>query len=252
MTIDPSARSVIKKDPQSWNRYSYCYNRLLILIDKNGKWPTETHNKLIEYAFKGLSSEQITLIKTGSNKTDISSSNKPISTLWPSEAHKHAMTAGGLTPEQSWQKAKEFLNEKMADVRKIQSQWEANGGKGIAPQALWVLGQATHVYEDATSPAHGFDKIYSIPTKTVITTNLDGSETVTTTYDLNAWQKELESHAQVESGEPTAAQYAQSALYSRAFFLIAFGEEKFNQLEMSDEERKAARDLAETTRKQNQ
>jgi RHS repeat-associated protein len=251
LTQDPSSRSIIKKDPQSWNRYSYCYNRPIILIDSNGRWPTGTHNKLIEFAFKGLSPEQITQIKTGSAKTDSFSDGKPVSTLWPSEAHKHAMTEKGLTVEEAQKKSMDWLNTKLKEVKKIQSEWESNGGKGISGQALWVLGQATHTYEDGTSPAHGYDKVYSIPTKTSTITRPDGTMVEYTETDVATFKKELEDHAKDESMEPTAEQYADSALRSRAFFLIAFGEEKFGQLEMSENERKAVRNLVEETRKKN-
>lgn len=53
----------------------------------------------------------------------------------------------------------------------------------------------------------------------------------------------------MESREPTDDEKARTAVRSRAFFLIAFGEKQFMRLDMTDEERKAARDLVEELRR---
>ena len=243
-TTDPSQKSVDRMGPQTWNRYTYCYNNPLTLVDENGKWPTATHNKLLEYSFKGLTDGNKAMIKAGSYKTDIRSGGKPMSTLWPSEAFKHVMTPEGMTPEQAQRKAQDFLNAKLTQARKLQSEWEGKGGNGLSGMALMAVGEATHVYEDMTSPAHGFDKTYGIPLKTITITSSDGSEFSYEDHDLQKWRQELDEHAHQESGEPTPEQYAQTALRNRAFFFLAFGEEKFNQLEMSDQERTEARALA--------
>ena len=248
-TIDPSGKSINKYDSQSWNRYSYCYNRPLVLIDSNGKWPTETHNKLTAFAFKGLTERQITWITKGNANTDYFSDYKPVSTLWTSEAHKHGMTPKGLTKEQAYDKANNFLQVKLNEAVKEQNKWEEKGNKGLSSKALYALGEAIHTYQDLTSPAHGFDKTYSIPTRTFTTTRFDGTTVEYTGVDIAAWEKELEEHKKEESSEPSPEDYAQSALYSRAFFLIAFGEERFKELEMTGKERKAARELAKKEQK---
>ncbi|MCA1607613.1 MAG: hypothetical protein LC775_19585 [Acidobacteria bacterium] len=38
-SVDPSRRSIIGRNPQTWNRYSYTYNNPLAMVDDNGKWP---------------------------------------------------------------------------------------------------------------------------------------------------------------------------------------------------------------------
>jgi hypothetical protein len=154
------------------------------------------------------------------------------------------MTADGMTSEQALGKATGFLNDKLAEVRSLQKGFEKMGGKGLSASALIALGEATHVYEDMTSPAHGFDKAYKIPTMTVSV----GLVPVTVT-DVAKWNQEINDHKAQESGEPTTEQRAQSALYSRAFFLIAFGNKEFKRLEMTDEERKSARELADRYRR---
>ncbi len=250
--VDPSGKSISKLDPQSWNRYSYCYNRPLILMDNNGKWPTHIHTKLTEFAFKGLTKRQIHKIDGGNTNTDYFASGKPASTLWTSEAHKHGMTQKGLTKEQAKDKANNFLQDKLNEAIAEQKKFEKAGNTGLSMKALFAVGQAIHLYQDLTSPAHGFDKTYSIPTKTFETTRPDGTTVEYTGTDIAAWKKELEAHSQEESSEPTSEDYAQSALYSRAFFLIAFGEDKFKELEMSDQERRDARKFARDAQKKTQ
>lgn len=246
-TTDPSGKSIDPVSPQTWNRYTYCYNNPLTLVDENGKWPSATHDSLIETSFRGLSTAQISLIKLGSRNTDYFERFKPASTLWPSEAHKHAMTPDGMSPEAARESAWGYLKDQMKEVKGFQKAYEAAGGTGISPLALVALGEATHVYEDMTSPAHGFDKTYKIPQTTVVV-SWYGGDFGFQVPDLAQWKKELEEHSEQESGRPTDEQRAQTALYSRAFFLVAFGKEKFNQLEMTDEERKAARELADQYR----
>lgn len=250
-TVDPSSKSIHPTNPQTWNSYLYCYNNPLVLVDKNGKWPAKTHDSLIENSFKGLTASQISRIQTGSRNTDRVSDGKLGSTLWPSEAYKHAMTPDGMTSEQALGKATDFLNEKLAEVRSLQKGHEKIGGKGLSDSALIALGEATHVYEDMTSPAHGFDKVYKIPTMEVriaIPGMLGAHATVTVT-DVAKWKQELNEHSAQESGLPTTEQRAQTALYSRAFFLIAFGDKEFKRLEMTDEERKSAREMANRYRR---
>lgn len=109
----------------------------------------------------------------------------------------------------------------------------------------FALNEDTKCLVDMTSPAHGFDKEYKIPTMTVLVP-IPGTAAMVpvTVTDVKKWKQELDEHGAQESGSPTDAQRAQTAMYSRAFFLIAFGEKEFKRLEMTDEERKAARDLA--------
>ena len=243
VTTDPSSKSIQPGIPQTWNRYSYCYNNPLNLVDKNGKWPTKWHDYLIAGSFKGLSSTAISQIQKGSHKTDTFSDGKPASTLWPSEAYKHAMVPAGMTGEDARRKAIGFLNEKIDLIRSIQKEYKAGGGAGISLEALFVLGEATHVYEDMTSPEHGFDKTYDIPRKTV-TFVAEGFEYSYEDYDLSEWKRELDEHSARENRQPTGEEAAQTMLYSRAFFLNAFGEEEFSKLEMTDGDRRAARELA--------
>lgn len=243
-TTDPSARSIDRVAPQTWHRYNYCYNNPLTLVDENGKWPQGTHRDLVRYAFGGLSNWQITLVQAGTRRVDYSAEGKPLSTLWPSEAHKHAMTPDGMTSDEAKSAAQKYLNEKLAEVRALQKGYESLGNTGLSGSALIALGEATHVYEDMTSPAHGFDKVYAIPMKTITILMPDGSEFATEMADIGTFHGEMDAHKDEESRSPNIQEIRATVDRSRAFFLLAFGEKEFNKLVMSDEERERARKIA--------
>ena len=104
-----------------------------------------------------------------------------------------------------------------------------------------------------TSPAHGFNRVYSIPMRKVEPSGFgkakvgDPWDDTYATYEIDyvKWNEEMEDHQEEESGDPTSEQIATSALYSRAAFLVVFGEEHFTQLEMSEADRSAVRTLVE-------
>ncbi len=109
-SVDPSRKSIKPSDPQTWNRYTYCLNNPLLYIDKNGKWPTKTHNALIDRAFPGLTDKQRHQIKKGSEVTDYK-------TLIPSEAHKHAMRMQGESVDQAFNKASKWVDGRGEDAK---------------------------------------------------------------------------------------------------------------------------------------
>lgn len=69
-SVDPSSKSLIATDPQSWNRYSYTLNNPLKYVDRNGKWPTAIHRQIIDQALPGLSEQQKQLLKDTSQWVD--------------------------------------------------------------------------------------------------------------------------------------------------------------------------------------
>ncbi|MEZ5308397.1 MAG: RHS repeat-associated core domain-containing protein [Pyrinomonadaceae bacterium] len=252
--VDPLLASGKSANPQTFNRFTYVLGSPLVLVDRNGQWPTKTHDDLIKEAFNGLTARQINLIQKGSFSVDVGFEKRlggaPFPrTMLPANAFMHAMRSSGMTQETAMKKASEYLNKKLEEVQQLQKSFEEQGGKGLAETALIALGTATHVYEDMTSPAHGFDKEFDIPkthghsdsfAKAKIGEMADEMEAV----DLRQLYKETKEHSEAESRPPNEEERAQSTLYSRAFFLLAFGKEKFKTLEMSEEEKKRAVDLA--------
>ncbi|MCW5956465.1 MAG: hypothetical protein KIT61_07755, partial [Pyrinomonadaceae bacterium] len=249
LTTDPSRKSASISTPQTWNRYAYCLNNPQVLVDRNGKWPTEIHNNLIRGSFRGLKPNDIAHIQSGSWIADCCSGGKPASTLWPSEAYKHAMTPYGMSPEDAIRKTGAYLDGLASKARREQLSFERMGGQGLSPKALVIFGQITHVYEDMTSPAHGFDKTYAIPQKPTsqsgyLTAKAGENPLNTTQPDMDKWQQELDDHAAIEQRDPTPGERARTELNSRAAFVIVFGQKAFSQLDLTDKERDDALNLA--------
>src|SRR5437588_7684878 len=79
-SVDPSRKGVDPANPQSWNGYSYALNNPMAYVDNNGKWPTRTHDKIIDRAFDALSRSKREQIRSGSASVD-ANWGKPIRLL---------------------------------------------------------------------------------------------------------------------------------------------------------------------------
>ncbi len=233
-SVDPSRKSIITANPQSWNRYSYTYNNPLALVDDNGKWPTGTHDALIKKAFPGLTHDQIRQIQKGSASVDVTK-GVPI-TLIESQAYKHAMTPGSYVREMGSEAAArvravgEMANFVITNEVKAsgqQSAYAQRGGSGLAPDALFTLGVASHPLTDNTSPAHAGFQIYSVPQMTTMVPvpGVPGGVIPVTTTDPMQFKKELEEHAAREAGPPTPEEDAAAVKELRTAFGNVFGQD---------------------------
>ncbi len=147
-SVDPSRKSILPLNPQSWNRYSYTYNNPLALVDENGKWPTRIHNLIIDNALRGLDADLRGTIKAGSYSVDDPLSggqNK-------SHANEHGMAKPGQSVEQAAEGADQFINTNVdaAKCRKTCTQFDK----------LFDFGRALHTVQDMTSPAHEGYQMY--------------------------------------------------------------------------------------------
>jgi RHS repeat-associated protein len=148
MTVDPSGLSIDGFNPQSWNRYTYVLNNPLRLVDRNGKWPTETHNQIIDAAFPGLSVGQRSELKRISAWVDRIPGGQT-----KAHNHEHAMKSPGEDPTA----AKHAIDQNIQNHE--QAAQRAQGGtplhaSEINNAALDEFGQALHPVTDRTSPAH--------------------------------------------------------------------------------------------------
>ncbi|MGH9943547.1 MAG: RHS repeat-associated core domain-containing protein, partial [Pyrinomonadaceae bacterium] len=220
-SVDPSNVSMVPMNPQSWNRYAYVLNNPLAYVDENGKWPTSTHNRLIELAFPGLSKKEIKQIQQGSRSVDIKGGVIPI-TLLPSEAHKHAMRQEGETVEQAVEKSVGYVLEKSIEARKQQAEHEQDGGTGLSNDALETFGQATHPLTDNTSPAHTGFQVYTL--------HVDDADTPTEAAGAAVQDvKGLQEHKKIESRPPTAAERRQAVQAMQTTFRNVFGDEAYKR-----------------------
>jgi len=163
-TTDPSRRSILAANPQTWHRYNYCYNNPLALVDDNGKWPTWVHNRLIDRAFPGLSKTRRQMIKDGSKSVDTARDKAPyfIRTRNPENAHEHSSLQEGVSLEDGKQRTDGYIRSKLNEAQGKQLSWERNGG-WFSNAALFNFGEASHPQEDLSSPAHGPFGVYGVP-----------------------------------------------------------------------------------------
>ena len=157
MSPDPSSLSVIRTDPQTWNRYSYVYNHPLSLADDNGKWPTNIHNQIIDNAFPNLTPEQRQILKNVSAQQDSILGGGQANDL----SYMHAMRGPDQTVDQAQSQYNDFVTgaeNKASDLQNVQIDPDEQG-KVFSPESLAAFGQALHAILDSTSPAHaGFQK----------------------------------------------------------------------------------------------
>jgi RHS repeat-associated protein len=147
---DPSRLSAFIDSPQSWNMYAYSYNNPFSFVDKNGKWPTSTHNLIIDTAFPNLTPGQRQILKNVSANQDGILNGGQSGAL----SFQHAMRGPGQSVDDAQAEYQDFvsLNEDMAF--QTQMNFWAAGNPGLSNDALAEFGAALHAIEDSTSPAH--------------------------------------------------------------------------------------------------
>src|SRR5690606_6726319 len=59
-----------RRQPQSWNRYTYAMGNPMLRVDRNGKWSTKIHNEIIDRAFPDLSVDHRLILKRSSARMD--------------------------------------------------------------------------------------------------------------------------------------------------------------------------------------
>jgi hypothetical protein len=151
MSPDPSKLSILRTNPQTWNRYSYVYNNPLRLKDENGKWPTEIHNQLIDQSFPNLTSAQRQILKNVSAEQDGLMNGGQSEAL----SYQHAMRAPDQTVAQAEGQYNNFVNSEESDARDLEKEWLNPGEEAtLSPAALGDFAHALHAILDSTSPAH--------------------------------------------------------------------------------------------------
>ena len=241
-SVDPSSKSIIPTNPQTWNRYSYTYNNPLRYVDQNGKWPTSTHDRILEKAFNGLNKQQLREIQKGSESVD-ANLQKPVrlileNTLVEGLAFRHAMTPGSMVREkgsvraaQDWARAEatNFINDRMGEAKQIN---ENSRNKNTVPDAaLYAFGQGSHPITDGSSPSHREFQVYDLaPYKALFAIN--------PVWGITAYKTAMDAHTEEESREPTQDEMNHMVDDLRMQYLNAFGREMYERA-VSLEERDA-------------
>jgi RHS repeat-associated protein len=148
-------------DPQTWNRYSYAFNKPVTLVDPNGNWPGWYHHIIIQDTFGNLGAHAVAILDAASDWVDsVAAGNQA-----PERAFMHAMRDGAdnQTAEDAERESNDYVNSELDHAVQAQVQFEEGGGTGLSDTALTDFGHALHTVTDATSPEHaGFQPWYCL------------------------------------------------------------------------------------------
>lgn len=137
------------RNPQSWNRYVYGANNPVKMVDPDGRWPRQGHERIIDAAFPGLPAALRLYIKAGSAAVD-----RLVPGQGNGHAYEHAMRAPKQSVSEARQKAATFYAQELNTAKGIQAIASRNGQTEISGEALTHFGAASHPVADETSPKH--------------------------------------------------------------------------------------------------
>ena len=126
-------------NPQGLNRYTYGINNPYKYQDRDGKWPEDIHNRIIDRAFQNLPENSRMALERGSAYVDKDQSTEG--------SYKHAMRAPSQSPEEAERFMNTFINQKIKEYKLLISQ-------GRIEEAHFALGEAMHPLMDSTSSSH--------------------------------------------------------------------------------------------------
>jgi hypothetical protein len=135
-------------DPQQWNMYAYVRNNPLRLVDTNGKWPTEVHERIIDRAFPGLNAHQRAELKSSSYWMDHCATCQT-----KGNSYQHSMRGSNQDAAQARQQTQDFIHNKESAAQNDQG-GTPNKASDIKDKSLKDFGEALHAVTDGTSPAH--------------------------------------------------------------------------------------------------
>jgi hypothetical protein len=115
--------------------------------DPTGKWPTATHNAIIDRAFPGLSAQQRQVLQRQSAFVD------RVGNQTQAGNHDHAMRSPGENAATARRAVDQRIQGVEAEARGLQGGAPADV-TGIRPGALDAWGQGNHTVMDRTSPSH--------------------------------------------------------------------------------------------------
>lgn len=153
-THDPS-------DPQTWNKYSYAFNRPTVLVDFDGRWPQWFHHQIFEWEFGAnghtarLGPHGVKVMQDASDWVDCWTCGNQA----PDHAYMHAMRDGTVDPEGTYIDVAELTTQTYIDTEvgaavDAQLAYQNSGHTGYSDDALKHLGHAMHTAQDWTSPQH--------------------------------------------------------------------------------------------------
>lgn len=192
MSPDPSNQSVDFELPQTWNRYSYVLNNPLNMVDRNGQWPSYTHESIVNDAFPGMSASDLQTLYNASKEVD---THQEAYNSW-----MHGMS-DGTDPNRAeaiyvaMQLGDQQITKDEAEARLDQAKWVAEGHSGLSPTALMKFGNALHIITDRLSPAHtGYQPWYG-------QSKLNPSSWAHWLHEMNGWLYPNQYNASVQAAQ---------------------------------------------------
>jgi RHS repeat-associated protein len=232
-SVDPSRKSIIPTNPQTWNRYSYTYNNPLVMVDNNGKWPTGTHKDIIEKAFRTLDPKLVRHIQRGSEMVDRLGASPR--TLYEKNAPQHAMTPGYKVRELgSVEKAREwarneatnFINSNMAQAKDYYEK-SNQADREVTKQLFTVgafeaFGKGAHPIMDGPAPGHHDFQVYDTQGYKLL-------GALSPLLGAGVFGVDMLVHSNAEGRKPTDAEMNQMVDDLRMQLLNAFGREAYER-----------------------
>jgi RHS repeat-associated protein len=239
-SVDPSSKGTTPTEPQTWNKYIYAKNNPLQYVDKNGKWPTSTHNEILRRALGGLYPTTLRQIQIGAESVDAGKSGlNPFKyTLQEKNAPQHAMTPGtwvrifGLetAKQMAMQEAQNFINANIKNAKDLLAKSQAFrkagnelGAAQLMAESFQAFGAATHTIMDSFSPAHMGYQVYDGFRLMVYNNSGDLIKTAIE-YGLG-----MLDHKGIEKREPDRWEYHFMALEIQRLFLEVYGRDLYEK-----------------------
>ena len=135
-----STKKIAKRNPQSWNKYTYSFGSPLNYVDLDGEFPTRIHDLITDLSLPNLPREERDTVKRGNFDVDFPK------TVFAPFANQHAMRRVGQSTEDARKEAETLVNDNLNKARELK---DADRAK-----SLWYFGQAIHTIQDNISPAH--------------------------------------------------------------------------------------------------
>ena len=251
-SVDPSRRSIELTVPQSWNRYLYTLNNPTRFVDRNGKWPTETHSNILARALNLINQDTMSRIQRGSRKVDRDGLNPK--TMWEKNAPQHAMTPGKWVKESGLEEARNrareaavgFVNAKLDEAKKEfeKAQRATNpffDKRAATLNALENFGAAMHPIMDNVSPAHKGFQVYDNLSTAQLGATVNPNPIVGAAAAVVGG---LIDHKETESRDPTDEEMNLMVDEIRMRYRETFGDEAYITAVSEDERKKTEIRLA--------
>jgi len=244
--------------PQTWNRYSYCYNNPLTLIDENGKWPTGTHNRILAKALDGMRDDApklLAAVQSGSRKVDRDGTD--VKTMKESNAPQHAMTpasyitascnldcAKGMARQAAYDFVAGNLKSAKAEFDKVKNMADGDAKFEGIKKSLEFFGAATHAIMDNRSPAHSNFQVFdgSETTKIVAGTVIGGvlGGPIGAAAGAAVGGRNTLAHINTESRDPTDDEQNAMEDEIRTAFQQVYGQDSYNNSVSESQRRETA------------